>query len=43
MVELKNKYLSEDEKAEVRVFLLGEPIIIVQSGIIKADETGDGY
>jgi hypothetical protein len=40
MVELKNKYLSESEKEEVRGFLLGEPIIIVQSGIIKKDETG---
>jgi hypothetical protein len=40
MKGLKNKYLTMAEKTKIRSFLLGEPIITVQSEIIKADESG---
>jgi hypothetical protein len=40
MKGLKNKYLTMAEKTNIRSFLLGEPIITVPSGSIKADESG---
>jgi hypothetical protein len=37
---LQSKQLTRAEKTNIRSFLLGDPILIVQSGIIKADESG---
>jgi hypothetical protein len=35
-----NKTLGKKEKAEVKAFLLGNPVVLVKTGIIKADENG---
>jgi hypothetical protein len=37
---LQEKYLTDNEKKEVKAFLLGEPIIKLQSGVIKANHEG---
>jgi hypothetical protein len=37
---LQEKRLTDEEKAEVKEFLLGMPVITVLSGLIRADETG---
>ena len=39
-VKLQNKSLSPKEKARIKVFLLGDPVINVKEGVIKADENG---
>jgi hypothetical protein len=38
--KVENKTLNTDEKTEVKKFILGNPIISVKTGIIKADENG---
>jgi hypothetical protein len=37
---VENKTLTDDEKKEVKNFLLGPPVIQVKSGVIRADENG---
>jgi hypothetical protein len=39
-MKLENKVLTAKEKTEVKAFLLGNPIIQVKEGAIKADENG---
>jgi hypothetical protein len=38
--KVENKTLTDDEKREVRNFILGSPVIQVKSEVIKADEKG---
>jgi len=40
MIKLQNKVLTDKEKTEVKVFLLGKPIVKVKEGAIKADKNG---
>jgi len=39
-MKIKSKVLTAKEKAEVKVFLLGAPVIQVKEGAIKANENG---